>query len=43
VRGKIAKKIVESGCDLLELRTMSMSLEEVFLQLTTKEEEVRDR
>jgi ABC-2 type transport system ATP-binding protein len=43
VRGRIAKKIVESGCDLLELRTMSMSLEEVFLQLTTKEEEVRDR
>ena len=32
---------MESGYDLLELRAMSMSLEEVFLQLTTKEEGVR--
>lgn len=43
VRGKLARKIVESGFDLLELRTIRMSLEEVFLQLTTKEEEVRSR
>jgi ABC-2 type transport system ATP-binding protein len=43
VRGKIARKIVESGFDLLELRTMRMSLEEVFLQLTTQEEGVRSR
>jgi ABC-2 type transport system ATP-binding protein len=41
VRSRIAKKVVENGYDLLELRTLSMSLEEVFLQLTTKEEEVR--
>jgi ABC-2 type transport system ATP-binding protein len=41
IRGKIARKIVENGYDLLELRTVGMSLEDVFLQLTTKEEEVR--
>ncbi len=41
VRSKIARKVVESGYDLLELRNLSMSLEDVFLQLTTKEEEVR--
>jgi ABC-2 type transport system ATP-binding protein len=41
VRGRIARKVVESGYDLLELRSMSMSLEDVFLQLTTKEEGVR--
>jgi len=34
VRGRIARKVVESGYDLLELRSMSMSLEDVFLQLT---------
>jgi len=43
VRGHLARKIVESGFDLLEMRTMSMSLEEVFLQLTTKEEGVRNK
>jgi ABC-2 type transport system ATP-binding protein len=41
VRSRIARKIVESGFDLLELRTQAMSLEEVFLKLTTKEEGVR--
>lgn len=41
VRSKIARKVVENGYDLLELRTLTMSLEEVFLQLTTQEEEVR--
>jgi gliding motility-associated transport system ATP-binding protein len=41
VRSRVARKVVESGYDLLELRAMSMSLEEVFLQLTTKEEGVR--
>jgi len=40
-RSRIARKVVESGYDLLELRTIGMSLEEVFLQLTTKEEGVR--
>ncbi len=41
LRGRIARKIVENGYDLLEMRTLSMSLEEVFRKLTTKEEEVR--
>lgn len=43
LRSQIARKIVESGYELLELKTMSMSLEEVFLQLTTKEEGVRSK
>ena len=43
IRAKIAKKIVENGYDLLELRTVGMSLEDVFLQLTMKEEEVRSQ
>ena len=43
VRSRIAQKVVENGFDLLEMRTMRMSLEEVFLQLTTKEEGVRNR
>jgi ABC-2 type transport system ATP-binding protein len=34
VRGDLARAIVESGWDLNELRPTSMSLEEVFLQLT---------
>ncbi len=43
LRSHIARKIVESGYDLLELKTMGMSLEEVFLQLTTQEEGVRSK
>ena len=43
LRSQIARKIVESGYELLELKTSSMSLEEVFLQLTTKEEGVRSK
>jgi ABC-2 type transport system ATP-binding protein len=43
IRGRLARNVVESGFDLLEMKTMSMSLEEVFLQLTTKEEGVRTR
>jgi ABC-2 type transport system ATP-binding protein len=34
VRGDLARAIVESGWDLNELRPASMSLEEIFLQLT---------
>ncbi len=37
VRGDVARAIVESGWDLNELRAASMSLEEVFLQLTGTE------
>jgi len=38
LRAGIAKKIVENGFDLLELKTKSMSLEDVFLKLVTEEE-----
>ncbi|HTL44159.1 MAG TPA: ABC transporter ATP-binding protein [Vicinamibacterales bacterium] len=37
VRRDIAREIVTSGWGLLELRPMRMSLEEVFLQVTTEE------
>jgi ABC-2 type transport system ATP-binding protein len=38
VRGDLARAVVESGWDLNELRTVSLSLEEIFLQLTASEE-----
>jgi len=38
-RAQIARMAVESGWDLLELRLEAMSLEEIFLRLTTKEVE----
>ncbi len=37
VRGNVARAVVESGWDLNELKTTSMSLEEIFLQLTGTE------
>jgi ABC-2 type transport system ATP-binding protein len=37
VRREIARQIVTSGWGLLELRPMRMSLEEIFLQVTTEE------
>jgi ABC-2 type transport system ATP-binding protein len=40
LRAQVAKKIVESGFDLLEMRTKAMSLEDVFLRLVTEEEGV---
>src|SRR5579884_694323 len=40
VRGDLARAVVESGWDLNELRPASMSLEEIFLQLTKTEEPV---
>ena len=36
VRGDLARAVVESGWDLNELRPTAMSLEEIFLQLTTQ-------
>jgi ABC-2 type transport system ATP-binding protein len=38
LRGDLARAVVESGWDLNELRPASMSLEEIFLQLTKTEE-----
>lgn len=40
VRKDVARAVVGNGWGLLELASVSMSLEEIFLQLTTKEEEV---
>jgi ABC-2 type transport system ATP-binding protein len=37
VRPSVARAIVNSGFDLLEIQTVSMSLEEIFLQLTRDE------
>lgn len=37
IRGKLARMIVEKGWDLLELRAVEMSLEDIFLQLVTEE------
>jgi ABC-2 type transport system ATP-binding protein len=37
VRGDLARAVVESGWDLNELRPAAMSLEEIFLQLTSSE------
>jgi len=38
LRAEIAKKIVENGFDLLELKRKSLSLEDIFLKLVIKEE-----
>jgi len=40
VRAQLAASVVEEGFELLELRPVGMSLEDIFLQLTTEEEEV---
>jgi ABC-2 type transport system ATP-binding protein len=37
VRRELARSIIASGWGLLELRPMRMSLEEIFLSLTTEE------
>jgi len=37
IRRELAREIVMRGWGLLELRPMRMSLEEVFLQVTTEE------
>jgi ABC-2 type transport system ATP-binding protein len=41
-RPQLAQAVVERGWELLELRTVDMSLEDVFLELTTDEEAARD-
>ncbi len=37
VRAELARVVVESGWKLFELKTSGLSLEEIFLQLTTKD------
>ncbi|UCB45714.1 MAG: ATP-binding cassette domain-containing protein [Spirochaetota bacterium] len=39
LRSKIAKQVVQNGFELLELKSRSMSLEDVFIKLVTEEEE----
>ena len=38
-REELATAVIQGGYGLLELRQVSMSLEDVFLQLTTSEDE----
>ena len=38
IRRGLARSIVEAGYGLLELKQMGMSLEDIYLQLTTSEE-----
>jgi ABC-2 type transport system ATP-binding protein len=42
VRSDLARAIVEAGWDLNELRAASVSLEEIFLQLTREQEATED-
>jgi hypothetical protein len=35
IRSQVAARVVEKGWPLFELRGMSLSLEEIFLELTT--------
>ncbi len=37
LRGELARAVVQNGWNLLELRTMGLSLEEIFLELTRSE------
>jgi ABC-2 type transport system ATP-binding protein len=37
LRPEVAKQVIKSGYDLLELRPLGMSLEEIFLELTSSE------
>jgi len=39
VRASVARAVVESGWDLLELKSLAVSLEDVFLELTKSEDE----
>jgi ABC-2 type transport system ATP-binding protein len=39
LRPQYAAKLIAAGCELYELRSVAMSLEEIFLQLTTDEQE----
>ncbi|MBI3966006.1 MAG: ABC transporter ATP-binding protein [Chloroflexi bacterium] len=40
VRERLAQTVVQNGWGLLEMRPVGMSLEEIFLKLTTREDEV---
>lgn len=38
IRHRLVRSVIESGCELYQIRTDTMTLEEVFLKLTTEEE-----
>jgi ABC-2 type transport system ATP-binding protein len=42
IRPDLARAVVESGWNLLEMQSMTMSLEDVFLQLTSTEEPAKE-
>ncbi|HLG21817.1 MAG TPA: ATP-binding cassette domain-containing protein [Candidatus Manganitrophaceae bacterium] len=42
IREDLSKTVVENGWGLLEMKPLTMSLEEVFLQLTTQEKEIEE-
>ena len=42
IRPQVARAVVESNFDLLEMRSLGMSLEDIFLQLTSEEEAESD-
>ena len=43
LRSKIAASVVGGGLELLELRSVSLSLEEIFMQLTTEEKTTEEK
>ena len=38
MRAQIASRVVNKGFDLLEMRAVNLSLEDIFMQLTTEEQ-----
>ena len=42
LRPIVARKVVESGADLLELRSVSLDLEKIFLELTREDQSMRN-
>ncbi|MEA2062676.1 MAG: ATP-binding cassette domain-containing protein [Gemmatimonadota bacterium] len=39
IRSDLARTVVESGADLLELKSQAMTLEEIFIQITSRDQE----
>ncbi len=37
IRPEVARRVIEAGLDLLEMRPVGISLEDIFLQLTREE------
>ena len=42
IRSELAKSIIDNGWSLYNLQAVSLSLEDIFLRLTTNEEEIRE-